>query len=59
MNQEVIPLTSARNKLPGTIIAIKRSEDAPIFQLADLSVVGDLFKVVPALTEELRRRKGG
>ena len=42
-----------------TIIAINRSEDAPIFQLADLSVVGDLFKVVPALTEELRRRKGG
>jgi electron transfer flavoprotein alpha subunit len=41
-----------------TIIAINRSEDAPIFQLADLSVVGDLFKVVPALTEELRRRKG-
>lgn len=41
-----------------TIIAINRSEDAPIFQLADLAVVGDLFKVVPALTEELRRRKG-
>jgi electron transfer flavoprotein alpha subunit len=41
-----------------TVIAINRAEDAPIFQLADLAVVGDLFKVVPALTAELRRRKG-
>jgi electron transfer flavoprotein alpha subunit len=41
-----------------TVVAINRSEDAPIFQLADLAVVGDLFKVVPALTAEVRRRKG-
>ncbi len=40
------------------VIAINRDPDAPIGEFADLFVVGDLFQIVPALTDEIRRRKG-
>ncbi|MGH3647996.1 MAG: electron transfer flavoprotein subunit alpha/FixB family protein [Micromonosporaceae bacterium] len=40
-----------------TIVAVNKDEEAPIFELADYGVVGDLFKVVPQAVEEIRRRK--
>jgi electron transfer flavoprotein alpha subunit len=41
------------------VIAINRDPDAPIGEFADLFVVGDLFQIVPALTDEIKRRRSG
>ncbi|SRR6266550_3152841 len=40
------------------VVAINKDPDAPIGEFADLFVVGDLFAIVPKLTDEIRRRKG-
>jgi electron transfer flavoprotein alpha subunit len=40
------------------IIAINKDEEAPIFQISDLGIVGDALKVVPKLIEEVKSRKG-
>ena len=41
-----------------TIIAVNKDEEAPIFEIADLGIIGDLFKVAPQLTEAVKARKG-
>ncbi len=40
-----------------TIVAVNKDNEAPIFELADFGIVGDLFKVVPQAAEEIRKRK--
>ena len=51
--QHVVGMKGAKR-----IIAINKDEEAPIFQLADLGVVGDALKILPQLIEEVKSRKG-
>jgi electron transfer flavoprotein alpha subunit len=52
--QHLVGMSSAR-----VIVAINSDASAPIFRVADYGIVGDLFAIVPALTAEVRRVRGG
>jgi electron transfer flavoprotein alpha subunit len=52
--QHIVGMKGSRS-----IIAINKDAEAPIFEIADFGVVGNLFDIVPALTEEVKKAKAG